>query len=49
MKASLIINGKVDREMSIRSASDIGILDVGMDLVSPASPNYKCPNTFPGR
>lgn len=49
MKACLIINGKVDREMSIRSASDIGTLDVGMDLVSPASPNYKCPNTVTGR
>ena len=49
MKARLIINGKVDREISIRTASDNDTLDIGSDLVSPVSPKYACPFEFTGK
>ncbi len=48
MKASLFINGRMDGEATIRTAADIGTLDVGEDLISPVSPNYEYPYTFTG-
>lgn len=43
------INGKVDREISIRSASDNDTLDIGSDVVSPVSPKSPILFEFTGR
>ncbi len=49
MKVRMIINNKVDGEITLHSAADNGTLDIGEDLISPVSDNYDYPYTFTGK